>query len=287
MPHGHSHGHDDFDWAAWAARLTAWDRLFADTWRAVLAWLDVGAGAGVADVGSGAGGFAAALAERVGPDGHVTLIDGDQQLLAVARSHLPTDRDVRTVHADLDGAPLSAQLTDRFDLVHAGNVVHHTDDQQRTVDDLARLLRPGGRLVLAEGGLTPRFLPREPGVGEPDLEARLDAATARWFWSHVRPGDATVAMPHGWGVALGAAGLADVGSRSFLIDVPPPLGADERSLVADALADAASRAGEWLNDDDRAAVAALVDPARPDGVHQRPDVFILTARTFHVGTLPG
>ena len=217
----------------------------------------------------------------------MTLIDGDEQLLAVARDHLPTGRDVRTVHADLEGAPLSAQLTDRFDLVHAGNVVHHTDDQQRTVDDLARLLRPGGRLVLAEGGLTPRFLPREHGLGEPDLEARLDAATARWFWSHVRPGDTTVAMPHGWGVALGAAGLADVRSRSFLIDVPPPLGADERSLVADALADATSRAGEWVSDDDRAAVAALVDPARPDGVHQRPDVFILTARTFHVGTLPG
>ena len=138
--------------------------------------------------------------------------------------------------------------------------------------------------MLAEGGLTPRFLPREHGLGEPDLEARLDAATARWFWSHVRPGEATVAMPHGWGVALAAAGLADVRSRSFLVDVPPPLGADERSLVADALTDAASRAGEWLTDDDRAAVAALVDPARPDGVHQRPDVFILTARTFHVGT---
>ena len=57
--------------------------------------------------------------------------------------------------------------------------------------------------------------------------------------------------------------------------------------MADALADATSRAGEWLSDDDRATVAALVDPARPDGVHQRPDVFILTARTFHVGTLPG
>ncbi len=287
MPHDHSHGHDEFDWAAWAAHLAAWDRVWAGIYREVAAWLGVGAGADVADVGSGAGGFAAALAEQVGPGGQVTLIDGDERLLEVAHANLPPGADFRTVHADLEGAPLGAQLADRFDVVHAGNVVHHTDDQQRTVDDLARLLRPGGRLVLAEGGLTPRFLPREHGLGEPDLEARLDAATARWFWSHVRPAEVTVAMPHGWGVALGAAGLADVRSRSFLLDVPPSLGTDERSLIANALADAASRAGEWLSDDDRAAVAALVDPAGPDSVHQRPDVFILTARTFHVGVLPG
>ena len=41
-------------------------------------------------------------------------------------------------------------------------------------------------------------------------------------------------------------------------------------------------------DDDRAAVAALVDPAEPDGVDHRPNVFILTAAgTFHIGELPG
>ena len=286
MPHDHSHGHDEFDWSASAAHLAAWDRVWAGAYRDVAEWLGIGAGAHVADVGSGAGGFAAALAEQVGAEGQVTLIDGDERLLDVARANLPPGIDVRCVHADLEGASLGALITERFDIVHAGNVIHHTDDQQHTVDDLARLLRPGGRLVLAEGGLTPRFLPREYGLGEPDLEARLDAATARWFWNHVRPGEATVAMPHGWGVALGAAGLVDVRSRSFLVDVPPPLGTDERCLVADALADAAGRAGEWLTDDDRAAVAALVDPTRPDGVHQRPDVFILAARTFHVGKLP-
>jgi SAM-dependent methyltransferase len=287
MAQDHCHGHDEFDWSASAAQLAAWDHVWAPTYRDVAAWLGVSDGARVADVGSGAGGFAAALAERVGAAGQVTLIDGDERLLDVARSNQPPGIHVRAVHADLEGAPVGAQLADRFDVVHAGNVIHHTDDQQRTIGLLAQLLRPGGRLVLTEGGLTPRFLPRDCGLGEPDLEARLDAATSRWFWSHVRPAGATVAMPHGWGVALGATGLADVCSRSFLLDIPPPLGAIERSLVAQALADAASRAGEWLTDEDRAGVAALVDPDRPESVHQRPDVFILAARTFHVARLPG
>ena len=154
-PHDHSHGHDEFDWSASAAHLAAWDGVWASAYRDVAEWLGIGAGADVADVGSGAGGFAAALAERVGADGQVTLIDGDERLLDVARSNLPPGVDVRSVHADLEGAPLGALVTERFDIVHAGNVIHHTDDQQHTVDDLARLLRPGGRLVLAEGGLTP------------------------------------------------------------------------------------------------------------------------------------
>src|SRR5262245_38138739 len=104
-----AHTHDDFDWAAAAANLAAWDRLLAPTCREVVAWLGVTPGARVADVGSGAGGFASALAERVGPTGQVTLVDGDEQLLALARGHQPPGTDVRTVHADLE-APLSEQL---------------------------------------------------------------------------------------------------------------------------------------------------------------------------------
>ena len=50
-----------------------------------------------------------------GAGGQVTLIDGDERLLDVARANLPPALDVRTVHADLEGAPLGAQLTDRFD----------------------------------------------------------------------------------------------------------------------------------------------------------------------------
>jgi SAM-dependent methyltransferase len=280
----HGHAHDQIDWGQRAAHLLAWDRALAGVYRDMVLWLEVAPGMRVAEVGSGAGGFAATVAEQVGPGGQITLIDGDAELLALAERTQPTGVPVATIHADLETVQLSSQLTERFDLVHAAGVVHHTDDQRRTLEDLVGLLKPGGRLVLGEGGLATRFLPSECGIGEPDLEARLHAALTAWVWSEVRPAGSTVAADRGWGSLLEAAGLADVTSRSFLLDVPPPLTTELRELVASSLTEAAQRAAPRFAPNDLAALAALVDPARDDGVHHRPDVFILGARTLHVGT---
>jgi SAM-dependent methyltransferase/GNAT superfamily N-acetyltransferase len=284
--HDHGHRHDEFDWAAMVEHLAGWDRAFAGVYDDIAAWLAVQPGMCVVDVGSGAGGFAAALARRVVPGGGVVLIDGDVDLLAFARRQQPAQVDVTTVCVDLDREPIPNELVGVCDLVHASGVVHHTDDQVGTIRKLTALLSPGGRLVLGEGGLATRFLPSECGVGEPDLEARLHAATIDWFWTEVRPSAATTATDEGWGALLERAGLHDIGTRSFLLDIAPPLNADQRQLVASTLAGAADRVGRRLAADDRAAIDALVDPARRTGIYHRPDVFILTARTLHVGTRP-
>ncbi|HWL43742.1 MAG TPA: GNAT family N-acetyltransferase [Ilumatobacter sp.] len=280
----HGHGHDEFDWSAMAGQLVAWDRAYASVYAEMAAWLGPRPGWRVADIGSGAGGFAAALAARIAPSGQVTLVDTDTELLVLARSHQPAHAEVATVHTDVDRQELPAGLAGGFDLVHAGGVVHHTDDQLHTVRNLTALLAPGGRLVIAEGGLAARFLPSEYGLGEPDLEVRLQAATIDWFWNEVRPAGATVATDAGWGTLLTQAGLTQVESRTFLLDIPPPLDPDLRQLVATTLAGTAARAGHRLAPDDHAAIAALVDPGRRDSVHHRPDAFILAARTLHVGT---
>jgi SAM-dependent methyltransferase len=285
--HGHGHEHDEVDWSNMAGHLAAWDRALGTVYADMAVWLDVRSGMRVADIGSGAGGFAAALAARVGPTGQLTLIDTNTKLLDIARSHQPTNVDVTTVCADLDHQQLPAELAGRFDLVHASGVVHHTDDQLRTIGNLTALLAPGGRLVLGEGGLATRFLPSECGIGEPDLEARIHAATTDWFWAHVRPVGATTTTTAGWGTLLASAALTGVKSHTFLLDIPAPLGHESRSLVAATLAATAARLGHRIAPDDGAAIAALVDPARTDSVHHRPDVFVLHARTIHVGVRPG
>jgi SAM-dependent methyltransferase/GNAT superfamily N-acetyltransferase len=284
--HGHGDGHDDVDWAAMAEHLLGWDQLLTTTYSAMADWLAVRPGMRVLEIGPGGGGFAAVLAGRAAPGGHLTLADTDAHLLATARDRIPSVVDVTTVHADLDHHPWPESLAGPYDLIYASGVVHHLDDQLQTIRDLAQLLAPEGRLVVAEGGLVGRFLPSECGLGEPDLEARLHAATVEWFWREVRPAGPTVAVDVGWTVLLAEAGLTEVQSRSFLLDVPPPLNAEQRRLVASALAGTAERLGHLLAPDDRAAVAALVDPDRADGVHQRPDVFILDARTLHVAMRP-
>ncbi|MFM8528802.1 MAG: GNAT family N-acetyltransferase [Ilumatobacteraceae bacterium] len=288
----HAEPHDDHRLATvWRRRrLTpgpgTGHRNHAGSHDEMAAWLDLAPGSRIADIGSGAGGFAASLSASVGPHGHLTLIDTDAALLALAQRRQPDGVTVATLHLDLDRADLPTELDGTFDLVHAGAVVHHTYDQRRTIEGLARLVAPGGRLVIGEGGLPARHLPTECGLGEPGLETRLHAATIDWFWSTVRPAWATVAADTGWDELLNDAGLEQTHSRSFLLDVPAPLDVAYRRLVADILAATADRLGSRLEPDVRSAIAALVDPARFDSVHQRPDVFVLAARTLHVATRP-
>jgi ubiquinone/menaquinone biosynthesis C-methylase UbiE len=286
--HGHDH-HDDVDWAAMAAYLSAWDDVAEPVNRAIVEWLGVGDGDIVVDVGSGAGGMTALFAEAVGPTGTVIAVDGEPVLLEVARGRAERpDRHVATVPADLEQQRLGDVLPHpAVDLVHASAVVHHFDDELRAIRDLASVVRPGGHVVLVEGGLGTRFLPADCGIGEPGLEQRLAAAQEAWFWSEVRPAAATVRTGRGWGSLLGEAGLVDVAARTFLLDVPPPLDEPTRRLVRDALAGQAVRFGDRIDESDRETLHRLLDDDDPRGVMRRPDVYVLRASTVHVGTVDG
>lgn len=284
----HSHHHDDVDWAAMAAYLSAWDDVSEPLNRAIAGWLGVGAGDVVVDVGSGGGGMTAVLADAVGDDGTVIAVDADPKLLDVARQRAErADRKIHTVHADLEQQRLQDVLPRQpVGLVHASAVIHHVDDELRAIRQLAAVVRPGGRVALVEGGLSTRFLPSDCGIGEPGLQLRLDAAQEAWFWSEIRPASDTVRTGVGWGSLLGQAGLVDVVARSFLLDVPPPLDERTRRVVIDILTNQSARVDDRLDPSDREALALLLDPEDPSGVMQRPDVFVLGARTVHVGTVP-
>jgi SAM-dependent methyltransferase len=280
---GH-HAHDDIDWAAMAGVLGDWDELEADRYRAIVAWLGVQAGDVVVDAGSGAGGMAAAFLEAVGPTGVAIIVDGTPELLAVAteRAGRPGHR-LEAVRADLEQQSLSSALDRRqVDLVHANAVVHHLDDEVAALADFATVVRPGGRVAVVEGGLDNRFLPADCGIGEPGLEGRMSVATDSWFWSEVRPATATVRPGWGWNMLLTEAGLVDVVTRSFLLDLPPPLGEQARRVVRGVFERHAARA----DGEDRDTLIRLLDDDDPRSIMRRPDVFVLGARTVHAGTVP-
>src|SRR5215207_1483183 len=115
---------------------------------------------------------------------------------------------VQTVRADLAG--LRYAVPEPVALAWAGHVVHHAGDQAAGVAALADVLAPGGVLALAEGGLQPRSLPWDVGVGRPGIEGRLLAAHEEWF-AAMRAGlPGAVRDPRGWPAMLRAAGLVDV-----------------------------------------------------------------------------
>ncbi|MEV7099238.1 class I SAM-dependent methyltransferase [Amycolatopsis sp. NPDC051045] len=287
------HTHDDIDWADRLAQLRMADTLDAEALTPVARRL-VGSAPErptIVDVGCGAGGMSVLFARELarGAGGTVVLVDATPKLLAEAERAVTGavaaaagSVEVVSLHGDLTDPALAVPAAD---LVWASGVVHHVGDQQAALRTLAGLLRPGGVLAIAEGGLEMRCLPWELGVGRPGLEQRLLAARAAWF-ARMRAGiPGSVAMPYGWPRALREAGLEDVESFGTLIDHPMPGSDLLREYVVHRVGWFAESAGEWLDADDRAAVAALIDPQSPDFLGHRDDLYLFGAKAIHSGRL--
>jgi len=112
------------------------------------AYLDVHEGHHVLDAGCGLGDTARLIARLVGPAGSVTGVDNSATMMREARrrstgSTLPVVFQRGDIMA-LDLPPAA------FDRVRAEQVLQHIADPRCAVAELARVTRPGGRVVVLE-----------------------------------------------------------------------------------------------------------------------------------------
>ncbi|MFK0100010.1 class I SAM-dependent methyltransferase [Streptomyces sp. NPDC091040] len=284
--HGHHHGGSEPDWDVMAPLLERNAELSSAQYTEAARWIAALPTAPkvrrVLDVGAGPGVVACLLAE-VFPDAEVVAVDGTPALLERTRDRarrLGLDDRVTTLHATL---PEELSALGEADLIWAGNTLHHMGDQRAVLAGFGGLLRPGGTVALVEGGLQARQLPRDLGFGRPGIEARMEAAEAELFQEmRAELPDARREVEN-WAALFGAAGLTRQGTRSFLLDLPAPLGDAAREQV---VADFTRRSGglrEHLDAEDLAVLDRLLDPEDPASLHRRPDVFLLLARTLHLG----
>jgi SAM-dependent methyltransferase len=216
-------------------------------------------------------------------------VDGDETVLRAAEERVRTEWTDPRVVIDVMQADLDHGIdTEPADLVWASASVHHAADQQAAVTALARLLRPGGRLALAEGGLPNRYLPWDLGVGEPGLEVRLEAAQDRWFAAMRADLPNSTRMPYGWAQALRAAGLTEVTTRTMLREAPTPLSDEDRTHVIAKLSHRTQwlREAEMLSPEDLAAWTVLLDADHDAWLGRRDDLTDLSARSVHIGVAP-
>ena len=279
----------EVDWSEHAGHLRAAAGQ-EQGWYAALATALLRPGDRVAmDVGCGGAGMAAALAGVLGEAGTVVAADGSPDLLAVADGRLAgAPAQVELVLTDLGEGVEPLRPHAPADLIWASAALHHVGDQQAAVTGLAGLLSSGGRLALAEGGLPPRRLPWDLGVGEPGLEVRLEAAQDQWF-ARMRAGlPGSVRMPYGWAEALRRAGLADVTSRTTLLERPVPLSGQDVEGVVAKLTHRVDwlRPADLLSGEDLAAWDRLLDPAAADYLGRRTDLQYVEGRTVHTGRRP-
>jgi ubiquinone/menaquinone biosynthesis C-methylase UbiE len=167
---------------------------FAPVHAALVRALQAQPGQRILDVGAGAG----ALAERIsGTGATVVCVEPDAGSLAAARQRL-AGRSAEFVAAAAEDIPLPDSSAD-------GAVVslsaHHWADRDQGFGEIARIVRPGGRLVIAE------FRPAGPVRA---LLRRLGGSkhaaapgTAAWTASLARSGFADArAVPSGWASVL-------------------------------------------------------------------------------------
>lgn len=294
------HTHDGIDWATRLIALRRADELGADALRVVARRLvrSLPDNPTVLDIGSGAGGMSVALVEALCArgGGTVILVDAVPELLDAATTSArtaatyETDSSTPTVHVRPVLADLAAENATDFappaDLVWASRVVHHLPDQRQGVAKLVDTLAPGGWLALVEGGLEPKFLPWDLGVGEPGLPERLVQARGEWFTRMREQIPGAVRLPVGWNIVLAEAGLLDVSAFSYLVDHPAPAKPTVREFAIERLKWLFDVAGDRLHPADRTAVRRLLDPQDAEYVGLRDDVFLLQADTVHLGRKP-
>ena len=105
--------------------------------------LGVGSGQQLLDVGAGTGVISALAQSLVGPDGLAVALDPSPGMLAQARSN-----GVRlTVPGIGEALPFSG---DNFDFLTMGYALRHVADLGAAFAEYARVLRPGGRVMLLE-----------------------------------------------------------------------------------------------------------------------------------------
>jgi demethylmenaquinone methyltransferase/2-methoxy-6-polyprenyl-1,4-benzoquinol methylase len=164
----------------------------------------------VLDIAAGSGDLAVALARRVIPGGEVWITDINRRMLERGRDRL-LDRGLAlpAVQCDAERLPFPAA---HFDCVTVGFGLRNMTNKHAALAEMARVLKPGGRLVVLEFSKVWKPLERAydwysfkvlPWLGD---KVAGDADAYRYLAESIRlhPDQAALAE------LLGSAGLSDV-----------------------------------------------------------------------------
>jgi len=113
----------------------------------------VGPGARVLDVATGTGDLAFELAAAAGPEGEVVAADFSEEMLAVARRKAesrPAAESEAPIRFEQANALLLPHANGEFDAVTVGFGVRNFSDLDQGLREMARVVKPGGRVVILE-----------------------------------------------------------------------------------------------------------------------------------------
>ena len=117
--------------------LPAWERLFKR-----IVWSQIGdlKGLSILDFGSGEG----VTADHYAADNSLTAVEPSEEMLANAWK----DHEYTQIAGDVSA--LSRFDDNSFDFIICHNVLEYIDDKQTVIRELARVLKPGGRISIVK-----------------------------------------------------------------------------------------------------------------------------------------
>jgi demethylmenaquinone methyltransferase/2-methoxy-6-polyprenyl-1,4-benzoquinol methylase len=125
--------------------------------RALVDRADPRAGERVLDVATGTGMVAAELRRRA--DCSIVGVDQSAEMLAAARARFADDGGrVELIEGQAEKLPFADES---FDALTFTYLLRYVDDPPATIRELARVVRPGGRVASLEFGVPTRRVPRE------------------------------------------------------------------------------------------------------------------------------
>lgn len=218
------------------------------------------------DVGCGGGDVTFTLAQLVGPKGHVTGFDLDEEKLVLARAEA-AEQGVANVIFEV-GDVRAPWPVKNVDLVYARFILTHLADPQALLRQAMEVLKPGGLFVVEDIDISGRFT-------YPECAAFDTAAELYMALSRRRGGDPVIGRR--LGLLLEEAGFDDVGTtvvQPFARQGGPKeiailtFAAVAEGLVAEGFASADEVA--WIS-------------RELEAFNQRPDTIVSLPRIFRPG----
>jgi arsenite methyltransferase len=135
-----------------ALKQCAYEGFGRDSWQhpaKVIEALDIEPGDHIADLGAGSGYFTFLLAQAVGPDGKVSAVDVDRDMVDLLGKRVQEEghKNVEVILADPDDPRLPRAS---LDLIFTCNVYHHMENRATYFSRVAKTLKPDGRVAVID-----------------------------------------------------------------------------------------------------------------------------------------
>jgi precorrin-6B methylase 2 len=156
----------------WSKTLDQPDRIAGLKADQVIARLGLRAGQVVADLGAGTGVFSVPMARAVAPGGKVYAVEVDKEYFGIIAGKAKEARvtNVQAVLGEFGDPKLPAA---DVDVAFFHDVLHHIDDRAGYLKNVARYVKPSGRIVVID--LKPE---QSPHKDQPNLIVSEDQVTA-------------------------------------------------------------------------------------------------------------